>query len=82
MEDNKITLLEVSYNEENDMYTVKIPKGSNVNETAFCMTVVIKCMLRDKVINDVKDVTNLIEKYCNDPQYDELEDKENDNIEN
>ena len=54
------------------MYNVQIPKGSNVPETAFCMTVVVKCMLRDGVIQKAEELTDLINKYCNDPQYSEV----------
>lgn len=72
MNENKITLLAVEYDKDKDIYSVQIPAGSNVSETAFCMTVVVKCLLRDKVIKKSEEVTDLINKFCNDPQYDEV----------
>ena len=72
MKKNEITLLAVKYDQDKDMYNVQIPKGSNVPETAFCMTVVVKCMLRDGVIQKAEELTDLINKYCNDPQYSEV----------
>ena len=72
MKKNEITLLAVKYDQDNDIYNVQIPKGSNVAETAFCMTVVVKCLLRDKVIDKPEVVTDLINKYCTDPQYNEV----------
>lgn len=80
MKDNIVTLLAVSYDKETDRYNVKVPAGSNVAETAFCMTVVAKCLVRDKVIENVDVLLNYIKKFCEDPQYDELkksEDKKN-----
>ena len=75
---NEITLLAVNYDQEKDIYNVRIPAGSNVAETAFCMTVVVKCMLRDKVIDKPEAITELINKYCNDPQYNEISKGEKD----
>lgn len=76
MKNNEVTLLAVKYDQDKDLYNVQIPKGSNVAETAFCMTVVVKCMLRDGVIKQSEEITNLINKYCNDPQYDEVKNNE------
>ena len=72
MKKNKVTLLAVEYDQDLDRYNVRIPAGSNVAETAFCMTVVVKCMLRDGVIKSANEITDLINKYSTDPQYDEL----------
>lgn len=72
MNKNKITLLAVEYDKDKDMYGVKIPAGSNVSETAFCITVVVKCLMRDGVIKKSEEITDLINKFCNDPQYDEV----------
>ena len=72
MNNNTITLLSVEYDNERDRYNVKIPSGSNVAETAFCMTVVTKCLLRDGVIKSATEITDLINKYCDDPQYNEI----------
>lgn len=66
------TLLAVSFNDENGTYGVDIPAGSNVAETAFAMAVVIKCLVKDGVIDDHKIVTDMLNKYLTDSQYDEV----------
>lgn len=73
MSNSKI-LLAVGFNDEANQYTIDIASGSNVAETAFCMTVVIKCLLKDNYIDSPNDVLDLIKKYLDDPQYDEIED--------
>lgn len=70
--DDRKLLLAVAFSNENNTYIVDIPSGSSVSETAFCMSVVIKCLIRDNIIKDSKEVTDLITKYLNDPQYQEL----------
>ena len=75
--DDSVILMAVAFNESKNTYIVDLAKGSNVAETAFAMTVVIKCLLKDGVIKSASDVTDLINKHMNDPQYDEV--KENDN---
>lgn len=72
MDDKKI-LLAVAFSEENNIYSVDIPAGSSVPETAFAMSVVIKCLIRDGIVEKVSDVTDLIKKYIDDPQYQEVE---------
>ena len=72
MDDKKI-LLAVAFSEENNIYSVDIPAGSSVPETAFAMSVVIKCLIRDGIVEKVSDVTDLITKYIDDPQYQEVE---------
>lgn len=66
------TLLTVSFNETDNAYMVELGKGSNTAETAFAMAVVIKCLLKDGIINDYKQMTELIDKYLTDPQFDEV----------
>ena len=70
--DNRVLLMAVAFNMDTNMYTVDLGKGSNVPETAFAMSVVIKCLLRDKLIKSATEVTDLIQKYLDDPQYEEL----------
>ena len=36
------------------------------------MAVVLKCLIRDGIIKEAKDVTDLINKYLDDPQYNEV----------
>lgn len=71
-EENKILLMAVAFDQTNNTYSVDLAKGSNVAETAFSMAVVIKCLIRDGIIKEAKDVTDLINKYLEDPQYSEV----------
>lgn len=77
--DDIMTLIHVEFNNTKNNYSVQLGKGSNVAETAFAITVIIKCLLKDGYIKDSKEVTDLIDKYLTDPQYDEVKEKENDN---
>lgn len=71
--DDKKLLLAVAFSEENNTYSVDIPAGSSVAETAFGMAVVIKCLIRDGVVEKSTDVTDLVNKYLEDPQYQEVQ---------
>lgn len=71
MDDKKI-LLAVAFSDENNTYSVDIPAGSSVPETAFAMSVVIKCLMRDGIVEKPSEVTDLINKYLEDPQYQEV----------
>ena len=72
-DENKILLMAVAFDKTKNTYSVDLAKGSNVAETAFSMAVVIKCLIRDGIIKEAKDVTDLINKYLDDPQYNEVE---------
>lgn len=71
-DENKVLLMAVAFDQTKNTYSVDLAKGSNVAETAFSMAVVIKCLIRDGIIKEAKDVTNLINKYLEDPQYNEV----------
>ena len=71
-DENKILLMAVAFEQTKNTYSVDLAKGSNVAETAFSMAVVIKCLIRDGIIKEAKDVTDLINKYLEDPQYNEV----------
>lgn len=71
-DENKILLMAVAFDQTNNTYSVDLAKGSNVAETAFSMAVVIKCLIRDGIIKEARDVTDLINKYLDDPQYNEV----------
>lgn len=79
MDDNeKKLLLAVAFDEANNTYTVDLGKGSSVPETAFVMSVVIRCLLKDGIIKSVDEVTTLITKYLTDSQYDEVQEVQDD----
>lgn len=70
--DEKKLILAVAFNEKENVYSVDIPSGSSVQETAFAMAIVIKCLVKDGIIENSSDVITLIDKYVNDPQYQEV----------
>lgn len=69
---SKVPMLTVSLDIDKNIYQVDVPKGSTINEIAFNMAVVIRCLLKDKIIKDVTEMTDLVIKYCTDGQYDEV----------
>ena len=75
--DDRVILMAVAFSESKNSYIVDLAKGSNVAETAFAMSVVIKCLMKDKIIKSPTDVTDLIDKYLNDPQYEEVKENAN-----
>lgn len=44
-------------------YKVELAKGSNANETAFCMAVVINALVIDKIVPDSETMIRLVRKY-------------------
>ena len=75
--DDRVILMAVAFSESKNSYIVDLAKGSNVAETAFAMSVVIKCLMKDGIIKSPADVTDFIDKYLNDPQYEEVKDDAN-----
>ena len=75
--DDRVILMAVAFSESKNSYIVDLAKGSNVAETAFAMSVVIKCLMKDGIIKSPEDVTDLINKYLNDPQYEEVKENAN-----
>lgn len=70
--DNRKIILAVAYDDVSNQYTVDIASGASVSEAAFAMSIVIKCLLRDDVIEDASVVTDLIDEYLTDVQYEEV----------
>lgn len=70
----KQELLSVSFND--GKYEVKIPKGSNVAETAFCIAVIIKVLTRDKIVSGQKEILDAVTRYLDDPQFEEVKDEQ------
>lgn len=70
--DDNVILMAVAFSESKNSYIVNLARGSNVAETAFAMSVVIKCLMKDGIIKSPTEVTDLINKYLNDPQYEEV----------
>lgn len=64
-------ILSVDFDESTGMYSVSASEGSSVAELAFAVAVVAKCLVRDGVIPGADIFTGLINKYIEDPQYEE-----------
>ena len=65
-------MLQVNFNNDSGMYEVIIPQGSSVGETAFCVSVIMKCLARDGVCS-TKEFLEYVNKYLDDPQYEEVQ---------
>ena len=65
-------LLKISFDDEGDKYDIHIPQGSSVQETAFGVAAMIRCLVRDKIIKNDVEFLELLAKYLDDPQYDEV----------
>lgn len=68
----KKLILAVAVDDETNSYSVDIPAGSNAAETAFAMSVVIKCFVKDGIVDDHSVMTDMINKYMTDSQYEEV----------
>lgn len=77
----KVILMAVAFDAKKNLYYVDLARGSNAAETAFAMSVVIKCLLKDNVITKPEDITDLVNKYLNDPQYAEVKPDETEELE-
>lgn len=78
MTDNKERKLMMAVATDGDNnYYVDLAAGSNVAETAFCTMCVIKCLVRDGLIQSAKEFTDMLNKYLSDPQFDEVKDADN-----
>lgn len=69
---NKRLILAVAVDDENNDYTIDIPAGSNVAETSFAMAVVVRCFVKDGLVNDPNVVVDMIRKYATEVQYDPI----------
>ena len=76
--ENKDLILAIAFDHERDKYIVDIPAGKNIAEVAFSMMVVIRCLINDGIIKKPEDLLDLVYKYLNDPQYEEIKEEESD----
>lgn len=75
----KKSILTVSFDDETGSYSVSIPQGSSVQETAFAMSVIVRCLHRDGMVARQEEFIDLINHYCNDSQYEEIKETNNEN---
>ena len=69
--DDKKMIVAVAYNESNNTYSVDIPEGTSVPEVAFGVSVIIKCLERDNIMNR-KDFMDFLNRYLTDEFYNEV----------
>lgn len=65
-------ILEITFNEESGSYEMKVGKAMSVNEVMFGVAALIKCFVRDGVVEDKNIPVEMLNKYLNDSQFDEL----------
>ena len=68
-------LLAVAFQESTSSYIVDIAQGSSVGETAFAVSVIARCLVRDGIIKETKEFVELVNKYLGDPQFAEVKDE-------
>lgn len=72
MNNDNTEILTISFNNETGNYGIKISKGCSLNEVFFGINVLIKCLVRDGIIENEDVVFDTLKKYATDPQYQEL----------
>lgn len=65
-------ILSISTDTDTGAYNISICEGSNVAETMFAVAAMIRCFVRDGVIEDAKVATDMLDKYLTDSQYEEV----------
>ena len=71
---NETEILRISFNNDTGDYNIKIPQGANLNEVFFGINVLIKCLVRDGIVENEEQIYDILKKYSTDPQYQELSD--------
>lgn len=66
------TVLTVQYDVTTNQYVVGSCQGSSVEEMAFATMVVARTLTRDGHIKSEQDFLDLVNKYINDPQFQEV----------
>lgn len=77
--DNKLPILTIAYDNDKNQYTFNIPQGMSLQEVAFAIAALIKCLVRESVIKDDRVFIDFINKYLTDPQYNEVKPNEPNN---
>lgn len=68
---NKL-LLEITLSEDGKQYNIRAGEGMSVNEMMFGIAAVIKCLVRDGVIEKHDIATEMLNRYLTDEQFAEL----------
>lgn len=76
MDNNEKLILRIAFNEETGNYSLTAGKGMSVNELMFGVSALIRCLVRDKIVDDKNIPVEMLNRYLNDSQYDELKQEE------
>ena len=77
-QNGKQLILAIAYSTNKNQYSFDIPSGMSLQEVAFAVAALAKCLKRDNVIETEQLFVDLVTKYLNDPQYNEVEYNESD----
>lgn len=69
---DKQLILAIAYSADKNQYSFDIPQGMSLQEVAFAVAALAKCLKRDNVIETEQIFIDLVNKYLNDPQYNEV----------
>lgn len=72
---NKHLILAIAYDSDKNQYSFDIPSGMSLQEVAFSIAALTKCLTRDQVIETEQLFIDLVNKYLTDPQYNEVIDE-------
>lgn len=72
------TILKVDFNDEDGRYYIAAGNGSSTSECAFACAVVARVFEKQGFISDTQEFEEMIHKYLTDPQYDEVQDTDDD----
>lgn len=67
-----VQLVSIECSSDGTQYHINLRQGSTVNETAFCVSAMIKCLVRDGAIKTTKEFTDLVNRYLTEEQYQEV----------
>ena len=67
-------ILSISVEPDTGNYQINVAQGSNVAETMFAISAMIRCFVRDGIIDDVKIATDMLNRYLTEEQYEEVRD--------
>lgn len=67
-------ILSISVEPESGNYQISIAQGSNVAETMFAISAMIRCFVRDGIIDDANIATDMLNRYLTEEQYEEVRD--------
>lgn len=69
---NEKLILKISFDEDAGTYQMNVGAGMSVNESMFGIAAFMRCLVRDKVVEDRQLLFDMLYRYLNDPQYEEV----------